>query len=376
MSALPAAHRRRALSRLTDNFGRSNRLNRLNLDAMLAYITRRSLLLIFVLFGVSVLIFGILMTFSPERRAATFVTSPQQAKDIPRIIKQFGLDDPFYIQYIRWIKEVFKGNLGWSLVASRPVSEAFWNYFPVTLEMNLFAAPIVIIFGIWLGTLSGIHRDTWIDHSTRIMAIVGWSLPTFLFALVLLMIFYGYFQIFSPGVISDHLTMFILDNPDSFKPYTGLYTIDGLLNGRLDMTLNALSHLVLPVLTYVIVVVALNMRVMRSGMIEELSKEYVVTAIAKGADKKTIHIKHARRNALLPVITVAGQLVAYSMEGSVAVEVVFNRHGIGWWLAESAVQLDIPVLMCICLFMAVIFVITNLTLDILYAVIDPRIRLG
>ncbi|MGD9054007.1 MAG: hypothetical protein PVG17_19280, partial [Desulfobacterales bacterium] len=104
---------------------------------MLAYITRRSLLLIFVLFGVSVLIFGILMTFSPERRAATFVTSPQQAKDIPRIIKQFGLDDPFYIQYFRWIKEVFKGNLGWSLVASRPVSEAFWNYFPVTLEMNL-----------------------------------------------------------------------------------------------------------------------------------------------------------------------------------------------------------------------------------------------
>jgi len=342
---------------------------------MLAYITRRSLLLIFVLFGVSVLIFGILMTFSPERRAATYVTSPQQAKDIPRIIQQFGLDDPFYIQYVRWMKEVFKGNLGWSLVASRPVAEAFWNYFPVTLEMNLFAAPIVIIFGIWLGTLSGIHRDTWIDHSTRILAIVGWSLPTFLFALVLLMIFYGYFQIFSPGVLSDHLTMFILDHPDSFRPYTGLYTIDGILNGRLDITLNALSHLVLPVLTYVIVVVALNMRVMRSGMIEELSKEYVITAIAKGADKKTIHIKHARRNALLPVITVAGQSVAYSMEGSVAVEVVYNRHGIGWWLAESAVQLDIPVLMCICLFMAVIFVITNLTLDILYAYIDPRIRL-
>ncbi len=343
---------------------------------MLAYITRRSLLLIFVLFGVSVLIFGILMTFSPERRAATFVTSPQQAKDIPRIIKQFGLDDPFHIQYVRWIKEVFKGNLGWSLVASRPVSEAFWNYFPVTLEMNLLAAPIVIIFGIWLGTLSGIHRDTWIDHSTRIMAIIGWSLPTFLFALVLLMVFYGYFQIFSPGVISDQLTMFILDNPDSFKRYTGLYTVDGILNGRLDISLNALSHLVLPVLTYVIVVVALNMRVMRSGMIEELSKEYVITAIAKGADKKTVYIKHARRNALLPVITVAGQLVAYSMEGSVAVEVVFNRHGIGWWLAESAVQLDIPVLMCICLFMAVVFVITNLTLDILYAYIDPRIRLN
>ncbi len=342
---------------------------------MLAYVIRRFLLLAFVLFGVSVLIFGILMTFSPERRAAAYVTTPQQAKDIPRLIQQFGLEDPFYIQYFRWMREIFRGNMGWSLVASRPVGEAFWRYFPVTLEMNLFAAPIVILFGIWLGTVSGIHRDTWIDHGTRIFAIVGWSLPTFLFALVLLMIFYGYFQLFSPGVLSDQLTMFILDNPEEFTPITGMYTIDGILNGRLDITLDALRHLVLPVLSYVIVVVALNMRVMRSGMIEELSKDYVITARAKGADKKIIHIKHARRNALLPVVTVAGQLVAMSMQGSIAVEVVFTRQGIGWWLAESATQLDMPVLMCICLFMGVVFVITNLTLDILYAYIDPRVRL-
>ena len=343
---------------------------------MLAFITRRFLLLIVVLFGVSVLLFGILMTFSPERRAATYVSSPQQAKDIPKIIKQFGLDDPFYTQYFRWMKEVLKGNMGWSLVASRPVWEAFWTYLPVTLEMNLFAAPIVLFLGIWLGTVSGIHRDKWIDHTTRILAIVGWSLPTFLFALVLLMVFYGYFQIFSPGVISDQLNMFILDNPDKFTRYTGMYVIDGILNGRWEVTLNALAHLVLPVSTYVIVVVALNMRVMRSGMIEELSKEYVITARAKGADRHTLHIKHARKNALLPVITVAAQLIAMSMEGSIAVEVVFNRHGIGWWLAESAIQLDMPVLMCICLFMGVVFVLTNLTLDILYAYIDPRIRLN
>jgi peptide/nickel transport system permease protein len=343
---------------------------------MLAFITRRFLLLILVLFGVSVLIFGILMTFSPERRAAAYVSSPQQAKDIPKIIKQFGLDDPFYMQYFRWMKEVFQGNLGWSLVASRPVWEAFWAYFPVTLEMNIFAAPIVLFFGIWLGTLSGIHRDKWIDHTTRILAIVGWSLPTFLFALVLLMVFYGYFQILSPGVLSDALSMYIIDHPDKFTHYTRLLTVDGLLNGRPDITLDALAHLVCPILTYVIVVVALNMRVMRSGMIEELSRDYVITAKAKGADKHTIHIKHARRNALLPVITVAGQLMAMSMEGSIAVEVVYNRHGIGWWLAESAVQLDLPVLMCICLFMGVVFVITNLTLDILYAYIDPRIRLN
>lgn len=342
---------------------------------MLSFITRRALLLILVLFGVSVLLFSILMTFSPERRAAAFVSSPQQAKDIPKIIKQFGLDDPVYIQYVRWMKEVLQGNLGWSVVASRPVWEAFWTYLPVTLEMNLFAAPIVLFFGIWLGTLSGIHRDRWIDHITRILAIVGWSLPTFLFALVLLMVFYGYFQILSPGVLSDQSSMFIIDHPDAYTSYTGLYTIDGILNGRLNITLDALAHLICPILTYVIVVVALNMRVMRSGMIEELSRDYVITARAKGADNHTVHIKHARRNALLPVITVAGQLMAMSMEGSIAVEVVYNRHGIGWWLAESAIQLDIPVLMCICLFMGVVFVFTNLVLDILYAYIDPRIRL-
>jgi peptide/nickel transport system permease protein len=343
--------------------------------AMRAFITRRFLLLIFVLFGVSVLIFGILMTFSPERRAAAFVTTPQQARDIPKMIKEFGLDDPFYVQYIRWIKEVFNGNLGWSLVAAQPVGEAFWRYFPVTLEMNLLAAPIVIILGIWLGTISGVHRDSWIDHLTRIFAIVGWSLPTFLFALLLLMIFYGYIPIFSPGVVSDQVTMFLLDNPDKFTRYTGMFTIDGILNGQWWIALDALRHLVLPVTTYVIVVVALNMRVMRSGLIEELSKDYVTTALAKGADKKTVQIRHARRNALLPVVTVAGQLVALSMEGSIAVEVVFNRQGIGWWLAHSAMQLDMPVLMCICLFMGLVFVITNLTLDILYAYIDPRIRL-
>jgi len=343
---------------------------------MHTYILRRFFFLTFVLFGVSVLLFGILMTFSPERRAAAYVTTPQQAKDIPRIIKQFGLDEPVYIQYVRWIKEVGRGNLGWSLVAARPVGEAFWRYFPITLEMNLYAAPIVIFLGIWLGSVSGIHRDSWIDHGTRIFAIIGWSLPTFLFALVLLMVFYGYFHLFSPGVLSDELAMSIINHPEQYTPYTGMLTIDGLLNGRLDIALNALHHLVLPIATYVIVVVALNMRVMRSGIIEELSKDYVLTARAKGADRRTVHYKHARRNALLPVVTVAGQLVAMSMEGSIAVEVVYNRQGIGWWLAESATQLDMPVLMCICLFMGLVFVITNLTIDILYAYIDPRIRLN
>ncbi|SCY02487.1 ABC transporter permease [Desulfoluna spongiiphila] len=341
---------------------------------MTAYITRRLIFLVFVLFGVSVLIFGLLMTFSPERRAAAYVTSPQQAEDIPRIVEQFGLTDPFPVQYARWVKEVASGNLGWSLVAARPVTEAFWGYFAVTLELNLFASPLVILIGIWLGTLSGEHRDTWLDHGTRIVAIIGWSLPTFLFALVLLMVFYGYLDLFQPGITSTHTALWVANHPD-FIRYTGMYSVDGILNGELWITGDALAHLVLPVITQIIVVVALLMRVMRSGMIEEMGKDYIITARAKGADSHTVTRGHARPNALIPVITVAGQLVALAMEGSIAVEVVFSRQGMGWWLAESATQLDMPVLMSVCMFMGVVFVVSNLVIDILYARIDPRIRL-
>lgn len=316
------------------------------------------------------------MTFSPERRAAAYVSSPQQVKDIPVLVKQLGLDDPFYIQYMRWAKEICSFNFGWSLVAAKPVWNAFWYYFPITLELNLFAAPLIIIFGIWLGTQAGIHRDTFIDHSTRIFAIIGWSLPTFLFALIMLMVFYGYFDMFPPGIISDDLAIFIRENPDKFRQYTRMYTIDGILNGRLDITLDSLRHLAMPVFTQVVVVVALLMRVMRSSMIEEISKEYILTARAKGADRRTVFFKHARKNALIPVVTVAGWLVAFSMEGSISVEIIFNRQGIGWWLAQSAIALDIPVLMGVCLFFGLVYVIANLIIDILYAYIDPRIRLS
>jgi peptide/nickel transport system permease protein len=339
------------------------------------FITRRLILLIFVMFGVSVLIFGLMMTFSPERRAAAFVSTPQMAKDIPVLIIKYGFDKPFYVQYFTWIREVAHLNLGYSLVASRSVVEAFLYYFPITLELNLYAAPCIILFGIWMGTIAGRKPNSFFDHFSRIFSIIGWSLPTFLFALVLIMIFYGYFPWFPPGVLSDELTM-VARNSDDFIRYTHLYTIDGLLNGRLDITLNALKHLFLPVLTETIVICALLMRVMRSGMLEEMSKDYIITAKAKGADKKTIYLKHARRNALIPVITIAGQLVAMLMEGSIAVEIIFNRQGIGWWLAASATQLDMPVLMGMCLVMAVIFVMTNLIVDLIYAYIDPRIRLS
>jgi peptide/nickel transport system permease protein len=342
---------------------------------MLTYIVRRLLLMIVVVFGATILLFGIMMTFSPERRAAVYINSPQQAQDLPKIVKLYGLDDPFYLQYFRWLKKISKGDFGYSSTAADTFWPAFWRYLPVSLELNLFEAPLVIMLGVWLGTLSGIKHDSIVDHTVRFGAITFWSLPTFLSALVLLMLFYGYFHVFPPGVLSDHFLQYILDNPDQFVRYTHMSTIDGILNGRLDIALDAFNHLVLPLTTSVLVLVAMVVRVMRSTMIEEISKDYIITAVAKGADEKTVYYKHARRNAMIPVVTMTGLIVAFLIQGNIEVEYVFNRKGIGFWLANAAIQLDIPALMGLIIIISVVFVTVNLIVDLVCAYIDPRIRL-
>jgi len=332
--------------------------------------------MVLVIFGATVLLFSLLMTFTPERRAALYINSPQQAKDLPSIVKEYGLDDPFYIQYVRWIKKIIKGDFGYSSTAADSFWPAFWRFLPVSLELNLYLIPMVILLGVWLGTISAIHHDTWIDHLTRFGAITFWSLPTFLFALFLLMIFYGYFHLFPPGILSDEFRNFILENPDKFTSYTGFYTIDGLLNGRLDITFDAFNHLVLPLVTSVLVLVAMIIRVMRSTMIEEITKDYVITALAKGASHRVIYYKHARRNALIPVVTITGLIVAFLIQGNIEVEVIFNRQGIGYWLANAAIQLDIPALMGLIILISIFFVTVNLIVDIICAKLDPRIRLN
>jgi len=328
-----------------------------------------------VVFGATVLLFSLLMTFSPERRAALYINSPQQAKDLPRIVKEYGLDAPFYIQYVRWIKKIVKGDFGYSTTAADSFWPAFKRFLPVSLELNLYLIPLVIMLGMWLGTVSAIHHDTWVDHCTRFGAITFWSLPTFLFALFLLMIFYGYFHLFPPGVLSDSLRNFIMDNPDQYTAYTGFYTIDGILNGRLDITLDAFNHLVLPLVTSVLVLVAMIIRVMRSTMIEEIGKDYVITALAKGADHRTIYYKHARKNAMIPVVTITGLIVAFLIQGNIEVEYIFNRQGIGYWMANAAIQLDIPALMGLIILISIFFVTVNLIVDLICAKLDPRIRL-
>jgi len=340
-----------------------------------AYILRRLLLLIPVLFGVTILIFALLQLFDPVERAALYVRDARQFGNIPAIIEQYGLDQPVWVQFGHWINEVFHGNLGWSKVVSLPVTKAMVNFLPATIELALFATPLIIFGGIFLGTKAAAHKDRPVDHATRVGAIIGWSLPTFWLGLILLMVFYGYFRgLLPPERLSTEMS--ILIHSEQFTRFTRINTLDAILNGNGRVLLDALRHLILPITTLTVVNVAFIMRLMRSSMLEALGKGYILTARAKGLSENVVVNKHARRNALIPVLTISGYIFAAIVNGVVVTETIFNYKGLGWFAWQSAVNLDVPSVLAFALFNGVLFVITNLVVDLLYARIDPRIRLG
>jgi ABC-type dipeptide/oligopeptide/nickel transport system permease component len=340
-----------------------------------SYIIRRLFLLIPVLFGVTLFIFGITMIFSPIQRALLYAHNIKEMLDLPTIIQMYGLDKPFYVQYGTWLNQVFHGNLGWSQVVAMPVSQAITTYLPATLELAIFACPLIILLGIFMGSQAAAHKDKPIDHGTRVLAILGWSLPTFWLGLLLMMIFYGYFSgLLPPGRLG--VQMDILVSSAGFTRYTHINTIDAILNLNGTVLLDALRHLVLPVVTLSVTHVAFIMRLMRSSMLESLGKGYILTARAKGLAERVVVNKHARRNALIPVITVSGYVFAGLASGAVITETIFSFKGIGWWALQSAVNKDIPSVLGFALFSAVLFVLINLVVDILYTRVDPRVRLG
>lgn len=342
-----------------------------------AYVIRRLLLLLPTLIGVTLLIFAIIQFFSPMQRLTLYVgENPKEIGSFEAIIQKYGLNDPVYIQYFRWMSEVLSGNLGWSRSINYPVMKAIVLRLPATAELTIFSAPIIIFLGIYLGVQSAVHRDTIIDHLTRSLSIIGWSLPTFWFGIILISIFFVGLGLFPTGRLGSEANIIVNTSGTGFIRYTGLNTVDGILNGQLWITLDALRHLVLPVITLVVVIVALIIRVMRSSMLEALNKGYIVAARAKGLKSKDVINKHARRNALIPVVTISGMLIAGMLTGLVITEYVFNIHGIGEYAASAAIQLDIPAVLGFALLTGVVYVIANLLVDILYAYIDPRIRLG
>jgi dipeptide transport system permease protein len=331
--------------------------------------------MVFVLLGVSILVFVIMMIMPPGMRLASYVHNEKVTpKQMDALIKQYGLNDPAPVQYFRWMRNVFRGEFGYSVTAGAPVTEGFIQYFPTTLELVLYSVPFIILVGIALGTIGAVHKDKAPDHITRVIAIIGYSLPTFWLGLLLLMSFYGFFGLFPPGSLSNEAKAVVFG--EGYHRYTTLLTVDAILNWRWDIFWDALYRMILPAVNLVIIQSALIMRLTRSSMLEALGQDYVMTARAKGADRRTVHVRHARKNALLPVITVAGFTFAGLMAGMVITETIFNRKGIGWWMARAATQLDVAAIMFNVLFLGLLYVVVNLVVDLIYAWVDPRVRLA
>lgn len=345
---------------------------------MLSYIVRRLLVLPVILIGVTFLVFFMMQFLDPVQKLSAYIKSPEELKslspeDIERLIKRYGLDRSLLTQYLNWMGKVLRFDLGWSEVAHQPVKDAILSRFPATLELALFAFFPVVWVGIWLGVVSAVHRDRPLDQVIRVFAVIGWSLPSFVFGIFVLFFLYGVLGLFPPGRISLWAQEVI--NSPEFKVYTGLYFLDGILNGRLDISLDVLRHLVGPILTLSYLWWAFILRITRSSMLEALHKEFVVTARAKGVPERLVIHRHAKRNALIPVVTVAGMMVLGLLGGVVITETIFDYPGIGRLAATAAQQLDYPLILGITIFYGFLLVIGNLVVDVLYAIVDPRVRL-
>ena len=353
---------------------------------MLNYIIRRLLILPVILAGVTMLVFAMLSTLSPYERAALYVTDiPKRQGAIEGIIKKYGLDDPIPKQYWRWMIGVrdddtgeikggiLRGDMGHSKTGKDAVAEVIKHRLPATAELALWAAAPLIGLAVWMGVQAAVNHNRFIDQLLRVLAIFGWSIPTFVFGLMVLMAFYAGLGWFPPERLSNWAAQAV--QSAGFIRYTQMNTLDSLLNLRLDIFWDAIRHLVLPVLTLSVISWAFLLRVTRSSMLDVLRQDYMTTARAKGLSERTVISQHAVPNALIPVITVGGLTLISLFNGVVITETVFNYPGLGSFMADAALSLDVVSVLGMTLFSRFVLVFGNLVVDVLYGVVDPRIRL-
>ncbi len=353
---------------------------------MLNYIIRRLLILPFILIGVTMLVFAMLSMLTPYERASLYVSDiPKRQGAIDDIIEKYGLNDPVYVQYWHWMvgrKDVdtgeieggiLRGDMGFSTVGHQPVVDVIKHRLPATAELALLSALPLIGLAIWMGVQSAVNHNKLPDQVIRVLAIIGWSLPVFVLGLVLLMVFYAQLGWFPPERLSTWASQVVQSG--EFTQYTQMNTVDALLNLRFDIFLDALRHLILPVITLSVVSWAFLLRVTRSSMLDTLRQDYMTTARAKGLAEKTVIKEHAVPNALIPVITVGGMTLIGLFNGVVITESIFNYPGLGKFMATSAASLDVVSVLGMTLFSSFILVFGNLVVDVLYGIVDPRIRL-
>jgi len=278
---------------------------------------------------------------------------------------RWGLDLPIWQQYWIFLTGLVQGDFGVSISSQRPVLADIAQYAPATIELSTVAFLLSVVVGIPLGVLAAVRRDSWIDHVARLLSLIGVSAPTFWLAFIFLALFYGGLQI-APG--PGRLDVIYLPPPT----VTGLYLIDSALAGQWDVFQNAAAHLVLPGIVLAATTLGLITRTTRAAMLEALHQDYVRVARAKGLKERTIVVRHALRNALIPVVTLGGLAYAVLLSGTVLTETIFSWPGLGRYTFRSAVTLDFPAIMGITFIVAVVYLVINLIVDLSYALLDPR----
>lgn len=324
--------------------------------------------MVFLLFGVSLFVF-ILSNLVPSDPVAANLS--QAAMSNPEIVAAFeekwGLNKSLFSQFVSYFQNLLVGDLGVSIRTGNPVLQDLMQFFPATLELSIVAMTIALVFGLLFGIISAIYRNKPIDHVVRTLSISGVSIPSFWFALIMLYIFSSVLGVTpGPGRIDSRAA-----TPDGG---TGLLLLDSLMNGDFQMLSDVAMHLILPGTVLGFFTMGLIARQTRSNLLEVMSTDYIRTARSKGLKESGVIIKHALGNSLIPVITVAGLGFSNLLGGMVLVENIFAWPGIGQYAYLSAVSLDFPAITGVSLLIAFLYVTINLFIDVLYGIIDPRVR--
>jgi len=332
---------------------------------MAKYIARRIIEAIPVIFGVSILVF-MLLHLIPGDPVIAILGERATPENVEAMRERLGLNKPLYEQYFIWVGNILQGDLGNTVRGNIPVSNEIAARFPATVELSLAALFLSTIVGVPLGIISGIKRNSFIDTLTMFGALFGVSIPVFVLGLLLIFLF---------GVELGWLP-FVgrLTSGVSIERRTGLHLIDAILSGNARGFKDALEHLILPTITLATVSLAIIARITRSAMLEVLNQDYIRTARAKGLKGRQVIMTHAFRNALLPVVTIIGLSLGRLLSGAVLTETIFAWPGVGKWLFDSIIARDYPIVQSMTLLIALVFIVINLAVDLLYAVIDPRIR--
>lgn len=336
---------------------------------MTNFILRRLVLLVPLSLGVTLVAF-IVTNAIPNDPVLALVgdaTATQNPHSLEVYRHAWGFDQPLPIRFLTYLEHVLHGDFGTSILTLRPVSDDIRAFLPATVELSVAGLLIALLLGIPLGVLAALKHNTLADHAARLLALTGYSAPQFWLALVAIQVFYVDLRI-APSIGRLDIS---LDPPQHI---TGLYTVDSLLTGNWTDFSNALAHLALPAFVLGVTTMGLFARMVRESMLRTLNSDYVRTARSKGLPERRVIVSHALRNALIPTVTVIGLGFASLMEGAVLIETIFGWAGLGRYTASAAANLDLPAVMTVTMLSGFLFIVTNLAVDILYGVLDPRIR--